>query len=1331
MPGGPIGRIRRWNGPIPGPGWTGPPGWIGLEYLPPTIIISDVSLSDVSGINKYIYPTVLSCRVLNSIPALAYNKNDTLQIEDSSSSLDTTLSHGQIPTSGNAPQSSSVKSDESLSDHLIQHDVILSKNTFDTSSLSADANPYVFLGTASLAKVTSTLSVWALEYHVYTYQFQPPKFDTSFLCTDGGSRSIDKISASGWILYNSQWNILAGNGTPFLLGSNNDAELKAALEGLSYASSVLKHNRIIHLTDSTLVARAITGNCRLNSDSHQSIRHNIIKLQESSGNLIFSYQIPREFNSGSDRMCNLAMDSMELQDHLNMSSSDIDSDRLSTKSYVTTYVLNKVMSYAEASTLIHQYKYKLVLTELVFMSNVPTDTTFITPNGHHETKSSVGSSYVTGFETNVSPHLLDGIERIIPLHAIQKLRNECSKFGIPWHDSAFAKNSYISSCPHLDIALLSSLCRAVGNDVCQVISWFRDQTETDPRPNKHLRPDLYRKHLEHYDGLSDLCLLARDGFKSRVASFTPPRPFSINHQSALERGPAVQRKLVKEAMLGRTLLLEESAALADLRVNTLPYAVAEKKGIDYSFDGRLIHNASYPKGSSVNDAVPLSKLDASTDDVRDIAHRVLALYHQFPSIKIFGMCADVDSAFQNAHAQETSAVLFGGKMPESGYVAIALTAIFGYRDSPAIFAILAKAAQFFHRMGKSEIYNVLTPFHSWIWVDDFIGIEPDINDRLLQSEIRIRSSFHLVFGSPGWNDEKFAPWSNLLHAVGLNWNLMNGTVSMPDVKIIKTIRKVQQCLDLVHRGCLPTLQSWRSLVGTLRHIGSCIPSARPFYHSFVSMEKILVSGASPKWKNLECDLQWFLSILNKENLNGITMERFVQHSDRTIILFLSWTSTHTFLIDFRWNKALVVEDTKASLGGLLLEYYMCSYLFVPFANGPFPRNDLQVNLLCKTADAAHRITNWEYQDHSLRQLGWFCTQQHVTLICTGPKLSNIDLSKFTNTFFQVLLEMPLRDVVIPLALPFVQELLPLNMLASEPVQEGPTDTRSSLGLNFVTSTASTKTDSTRNLLNDKIKSSGCTLLRVAWGSANDRQCVPKHSATSDWLHSKHTIKSVITTRSQWECVWKWAWRAIDVRTPQPHRKSSHLVPTSCGFLGAVHSWGSSPYVVPAKSGVPSSLKEKITCSSGTTSPLVTGIPPKKELIKERSGSTSILTPTKAIVTRRAVQFDLEGSVIRCYVPSKRYGGYRKEETLSSCGIIPIAEFQKSRMEWSFIGKRSSTVSRKLQETKEWIQKDSLDTLYGSEEPRNLWQQALTPRSSNSWVDGSQTATWPTSDSIQI
>ena len=57
-----------------------------------------------------------------------------------------------------------------------------------------------------------------------------------------------------------------------------------------------------------------------------------------------------------------------------------------------------------------------------------------------------------------------------------------------------------------------------------------------------------------------------------------------------------------------------------------------------------------------------------------------------------------------------------------------------------VYCFFARAAKFYHQLGHSE-------FDSWLWVDDFVSVEPSMGTRLVESEHRLRSSFHLVFGS--------------------------------------------------------------------------------------------------------------------------------------------------------------------------------------------------------------------------------------------------------------------------------------------------------------------------------------------------------------------------------------------------------------------------------------------------------------------------------------------------------------------------------------------------------------------------------------------------------
>ena len=1175
------------------------------------------------------------------------------------------------------------------------------------------------------------------------------KYRTVYLCTDGGSRCSDSVASTGWVLYNSKWNLILGRGKFLTSGTNNDAEMLAALDGIEYVMSSKRNSRIIHLTDSKLVEGGITGNTKLNAKRHQDIRRKILSLQGKNGNFILSYQLPREANSGADRMCNLSMDASKTTYQFDVSSQDIEEDRLKTRAHVEQHLLTKLMHYGEAAMLIHNNRYRMVMKELEF-KYTPPSMEYLTPGGSTTVRNVEGYKNVTGFETDVSPTVLGGIERVIPLEAVLKIKEECEKHGVPWHDSAFAVSEYMdSSHPSKDIALLSHLCRSIGNDVSTIIKWYRNQTDDDNRPNKHLRPELYETHLANYPGLSDLCEIARNGFQSRVSNFTPPRPFTNNHQSAMQRSDAVKRKLVKEARTGRTLILEHDTAYADDRVNTCPYAVAPKNNVDYTVDGRLIHDGSFPIGSSVNDSVPKEKLDASTDDVKNIARRVLYLFEKFPGIPIFGMAADVDAAFQNAHANEFSALLFGGSFPDSPYVAIALTAIFGYRDSPAIFATLAKAAQFYHRSGKSDLNGVPTNFWSWVWVDDFLGIEPDLGNRLALSEHQLRSAFHLVFGSPGWNNSKYAPWSNALHAVGLDWNLMNGTVSMPPKKIEKALTKVQECLDLIESNKTPHLKTWRSLVGTLRHVGSCVPAATPFYQSFVSTEKLLIARAVPQWSTLRWDLNWFKSILNSNNLNGVTMERFTHSSDRITHLYLGWSNDSTFLMDFNEKMTIIVPDSAASLGGVLLEYHICTRIITPFAMGPFQRNDLQINLHCQTARVAQRIRNWQYQEHSLRQLGWFCTQQHVHIIASGPHFNNLNLSSYTNSFLlqvpsptqestvkRSLTQDPLVQLITPLEMPFVSELSNWNAPVLDPEHVTHTIVNSKHGLNFASHTMSKRTPSISSIRTFRTIFSECSLRQVAWDLDLNPLSALKRSATYECQPSKAIIKKNSILKSQKASVWTWAWKGTNERTPQPVHSGSHLVPSLCeqwesnfskkvvpspSLHGDAPSWGSSLSAELEKCGARSSQKTPTTSSYGKTSPVGTESKLNEMPMRKHCGLIYSSPRQKETGTRKVLRFALEKTVIRCYAPSKPYGGFKRADATSGYGTLPKAEFLKFKEEWSSIAKPTSTGSRKWQSSLGWTRLESQDTQLELEELLSSWPLGSEEQSSSSWDDGTRTA----------
>ena len=123
-----------------------------------------------------------------------------------------------------------------------------------------------------------------------------------------------------------------------------------------------------------------------------------------------------------------------------------------------------------------------------------------------------------------------------------------------------------------------------------------------------------------------------------------------------------------------------------------------------------------------------------------------------------------------------------------------------------------------------------------------------------------------------------------------------------------------------------------------------------------------------------------------------------------------------------------------------------------------------------------------------------------------------------------------------------------------------------------------------------------------------------------------------------------------------------------------------------------------------------------------SGWTSSLPPPKVIGTKRALQFELGETRIRCYAQSRPYGGYKREETTSRSGVMKKAEFLKSKAEWSSTGNPSSIVSKKWPNSMGWTRLELQDTQCELAELLNLWQQDSAEQLSSSWADGVPTAT---------
>ncbi|GMF55919.1 unnamed protein product [Phytophthora fragariaefolia] len=122
-------------------------------------------------------------------------------------------------------------------------------------------------------------------------------------------------------------------------------------------------------------------------------------------------------------------------------------------------------------------------------------------------------------------------------------------------------------------------------------------------------------------------------------------------------------------------------------------------------------------------------------------------------------------------------------------------------------------------------------FFGYECVDDNIVIEPDRDFRLDLAEATLRLSMMAVLGPDSINDSKFLSWSIEQQALGLIWNIVDITVTVPPDKIQKGFNRV----SVLPSSTKVIKQQLQQLLGSLRHITTCLRSAKTFFQQFQSL----------------------------------------------------------------------------------------------------------------------------------------------------------------------------------------------------------------------------------------------------------------------------------------------------------------------------------------------------------------------------------------------------------------------------------------------------------------------------------------------------------------
>ncbi|KAE9098190.1 hypothetical protein PF010_g15654 [Phytophthora fragariae] len=155
-----------------------------------------------------------------------------------------------------------------------------------------------------------------------------------------------------------------------------------------------------------------------------------------------------------------------------------------------------------------------------------------------------------------------------------------------------------------------------------------------------------------------------------------------------------------------------------------------------------------------------------------------------------------------------------------------MAAAFGWSGSPASYGVISGGIAFVH----STSVNRYQPdgMFNYYWVDDHINVAADIGTNCADAEQSLRYAMKTILGADAVNEDKFTPWSSRQNALGLICDTVDGTVSMPPNKIDSAYR-----VTFLSRG------DYRSQLGRLRHVVTCVHCARPFLQRLRQQECLI------------------------------------------------------------------------------------------------------------------------------------------------------------------------------------------------------------------------------------------------------------------------------------------------------------------------------------------------------------------------------------------------------------------------------------------------------------------------------------------------------------
>lgn len=450
---------------------------------------------------------------------------------------------------------------------------------------------------------------------------------------------------------------------------------------------------------------------------------------------------------------------------------------------------------------------------------------------------------------------------------------------------------------------MSSYIREYNLTLDQTIRLVRGQTDADTRPNKALLPTTYEALLCGYEHQRLLIDIAYNGYKAEWKHSRTNPTWPDNHQSAQAFSASVLKSIAAGQDAGEYLIVDPDI-LKRWNIQVSLFGAVPKSGVDPQVEVRVIHDLSFPIRHSTNDATNQSALPVVPyTSVKELAIRIEAEYKRIqesanPNTRIKICKGDVKGAFRHLRIQETDAIWMGGAFTDQNARIIDMSAPFGWTGSPSFYAVFGRAISLIvSRESPASMHPGNCdhrPFFAYEWVDDHILIEADEGDRCLIASDTLRLAMMSILGPKAINESKFSSWNESLVALGLEWDCINRTVSMPVQKIIKALGRVTSALE-AKRLSLKQLQE---LLGSLSHVCLCVRSAKPFYQNLQSKCKSrsryqVISLGSGELD----DLKWFDIILRVGRLRGVPTSLFSELPSPDVHLYVDASDEGLAVLD--------------------------------------------------------------------------------------------------------------------------------------------------------------------------------------------------------------------------------------------------------------------------------------------------------------------------------------------------------------------------------------------------------------------------------------------------